>query len=151
MLKKLKSCLTRVSSILWCKRRSGKFRSLTFTLTLAFIVLCSMCLVFSTGLSMYKNYENTSRIIGNQQQLIAREAANTVQGFLQEKFIVLEVASSIGNFENIGNLERKTALEKLLGANPAFRQVAFLNTVGNEVSRVYRASNLELSGLTGET
>jgi len=149
MLKKL--FLSRVFSILWRKGKAGKFRSLTFTLTLAFVGLSSLCLVFSTGLSMYKNYDNTSRIISNQQQLIAKEAANTVQGFLQEKLTVLVAASNIGNLDSGGNLERKTTLEKLLGTDLAFRQVAFLNTGGKEVSRVYRASNLELSGLTGET
>ncbi|MDP3732553.1 MAG: PAS domain S-box protein [Candidatus Omnitrophota bacterium] len=117
-------------------------RSLTVTLAVAFLTLNATILLITTSLGIYFNFQNQRKLVATQQQLIAKEAANTVKGFVQEKFGVLEAAGSIGNLAVAPPEKQKLVLEKLLGIESAFRQIALLNAQGEELLRVSRLSNL---------
>lgn len=131
-------------------RQKIGFRSLQATLTLTFILLGSTFLVVTSCISMLNNYRNSQRIVADQQQLIAKEAANVVNDFLQEKYTFLNVASGIGALDLDVYTRQKTVLEKLMGYEASFRQLAIFNANGREVAKITRASGLELSQLTAE-
>lgn len=131
-------------------RQKIGFRSLQATLTLTFILLGSTFLVVTSCISMLNNYRNSQRIVADQQQLIAKEAANVVNDFLQEKYTFLNVASGIGALDLDVYTRQKTVLEKLMGYEASFRQLAIFNANGREVAKVTRASDLKLPQLTAE-
>ncbi|HHU52104.1 MAG TPA: methyl-accepting chemotaxis protein [Firmicutes bacterium] len=131
-------------------RQKIGFRSLQATLTLTFILLGSTFLVVTSCISMLNNYRNSQRIVADQQQLIAKEAANVVNDFLQEKYTFLNVASGIGALDLDVYTRQKTVLEKLMGYEASFRQLAIFNANGREVAKITRASDLKLPQLTAE-
>jgi methyl-accepting chemotaxis protein len=129
-------------------KQTRKFRSLTVTLAAAFLALSLVVLLIASGLQTYSNFQTQQKVVSSQQQLIAQDAANTVRSFFQEKFILLEAAVSRGSLVNTRQEERKLALERLLGHEPAFRQLVLLDAQGQEVVRVSRQSNLVVCNLT---
>ncbi len=139
-----------VSLSLKLKRKNKKFRSLTSTLTAAFLGLSAIVLFITSSISMYSNFKNNRNIIAGQQQLIAREAADTVKVFIQEKIRVLSVAAYIGNFENSTATEWSITLSRLLGMEPSFRHLTLLNPQQQELYTLSRTSNQTLTKLTPE-
>ncbi len=123
-------------------KKTENFRSLTVTVAIAFLTLSAVVLVISSSLNMYSSFRNQRKIINGQQQHIARDAANTVEGFIREKFSMLEVVASRGNLVIIPQEEQKPVLEKLLGLEPVFRQLVLLNAQKEELLRVSRLSKL---------
>ena len=73
--------------------------------------------------------------------LIAQDAGNTVASSIQEKFSVLETAAEFGNPITADSKTKQSILESLLGLQPAFRQLAMLNTSGRQVSQISRQSS----------
>ncbi len=124
------------------KKESRNFRSLTVTLAVAFLALSSSVLMIAICLDIYFSFQTQREVITSMQQLIAREAANTAEGFIQEKFSVLEVSSTLGSLANEQRGEQKLILEKLLGAEPAFRKIVLLDTEKRELAKVSRMSGL---------
>ncbi|MDZ7261449.1 MAG: cache domain-containing protein [candidate division KSB1 bacterium] len=117
-------------------------KSLRVTLTVAFLALSVVVLLITSSLTMYFNFRNQQKLIANEQQLIAQHAANTVRSFVQEKLSELEATVHLGNLVTIRQAEQKTVLEKLLGFDPAFRQLLLINTQKQELAKVSRLSNL---------
>ncbi|HBL35185.1 MAG TPA: hypothetical protein DDZ55_00090, partial [Firmicutes bacterium] len=132
------------------KRKTMKFRSLTSTLTVGFLGLSAIVLFITSSISMYSNFKNNRNIIAGQQQLIAREAADTVKVFIQEKIRVLSVAAYIGNLENSTATEWSITLSRLLGMEPSFRHITLLNPQQQELYTLSRTSNQTLTKLTPE-
>ncbi|MFA5292365.1 MAG: ATP-binding protein [Phycisphaerae bacterium] len=122
-----------------------KFRSLTVTLAIAFLALSAVVLLISNSLQIYFNLGTQRNMVAGQQKLIAQEAANTVRAFIQKKSDLLKTAAGLGSLTNSTEAEQKLVMEKLLGFEPAFRQLVLLNTKEEELLRESRLSNL-LSG-----
>lgn len=120
--------------------KKRKFRSLTVTLAIAFLALNAVVLLIANCLNIYFNLKNQQKLIANQQQLIAQNAANAVKGFIQEKFGTLEAAASLGKLAVAHEEEQKTVMEKQLGLEPAFRQLVLFDTQEREILRVSRLS-----------
>ena len=139
-----------VSLSLKLRRNTKKFRSLTSTLTVGFLGLSAIVLFITSSISMYSNFKNNRNIIAGQQQLIAREAADTVKVFIQEKIRVLSVAAYIGNLENSTATEWSITLSRLLGMEPSFRHITLLNPQQQELYTLSRTSNQTLTKLTPE-
>ena len=100
-----------------------------------------MILLVNGGLAAFTNYLSYQDTLSARQLLIAQNAGNTVTSSIQEKFSVLETAVEFGN-PVTANLEtRQTILESLLGLQPAFRQLALLNTTGRQVAQISRQSS----------
>jgi methyl-accepting chemotaxis protein len=129
-------------------RKTRKFRSLTFTLAVSFLFLSLILLIIITGVNVYFNFISQQKLINNQQQLIARDAAIEVNGFIQEKFNVLKEASDIGDLVESDQNKQELVLQKLLGLEPSFRQLVVLDLQGEKISRVSRLSSLMSSKLT---
>jgi PAS domain S-box-containing protein len=125
--------------------KARKFRSLTVTLAIAFLALSVVVLLIANSLSTYFSFQNQQKLIINEQRFIAQNAANTVKSFVQGKFDVLKTAAGLGNLIASSQQEQKLILEKLLGCEPAFRQLVLFNSQEQELIRDSRLSNL-LSG-----
>jgi two-component system sensor histidine kinase/response regulator len=130
--------------------KTRKFRSLTVTLAISFLALSAIVLLIASSLDMYFNFRSQENLVATQQQLIAQDAANSVKGFIQKKFEVLQTANSIGNLAIVSQEDQKLVLDKLLGLEPAFRQLILLNTQERELQRVARVSKMALDQSTGK-
>jgi len=123
-------------------KKVRNFRSLTVTLAIAFLTLSAVVLLNVSSSDMYFNFQNQRKLVTGQQRLIAQDAADTVKSFIQEKFSILEAAASLGSLAALSQEEQKPVLEKLLGLEPAFRQLVLLNAQEEELLRVSRLSKL---------
>ncbi len=129
------------------KEKTRNFQSLTVTLAVAFLVLSAAILLVIGSLNMYNDFQNQRAALSDHQQLIAKEATNTVRSFVQEKFSVLNTAASLSGLLSIRQEEQKVVLEKLLGLEPAFRQLVLLNAQEQVLVRVSRLSTAFLDKL----
>ena len=126
-------------------KKNKKFRSLSFTSAIAFLILIAVVLSISNGLQIYFDARTQRHLIAGRQNLIAEKAANTVRNFTDSKFDILKTAARVSDFVIFENNRQKLILEKLLGLEAAFRQVVLLDTNKQELARSSRLSNL-LSG-----
>jgi len=126
-------------------KKSSKVRSLTVTLAISFLALSGIVLLIASSLDIYFNFRSQQNLVIAQQRLIAQEAANSVKGFIQKKFEILQTANSIGDLAISSHEQQKLVLDKLLGLEPAFRQLILLNAQDRELQRVARVSKLALS------
>jgi methyl-accepting chemotaxis protein len=123
-------------------KKKRNLRSFTVTLAIAFLALSATVLVIASSLDIYFSLQTQREVIAEQQQLIARDAAKDVSGFIQEKFSVLEAASSIGDVVNAPHEQQDLILNKLLGLEPSFRQLILLDAGGQELIRASRLSGM---------
>jgi methyl-accepting chemotaxis protein len=122
-------------------KKARNFRSLTVTLAIAFLVLSLAVLLIASGLEVYFNLQTQEKVVDNQLQLIAKDSANTVKGFVQEKFSILDATVNLGNMVDASQKEQKLVLDKLLGIEPAFRQLVVLDMQRQERVRISRLSS----------
>ena len=92
--------------------RTKKFRSLTVTLAIAFLALGAITLLISGSLQIYFNFQSQRQVIAGHQQSIARDAAQTVADFIEEKFTMLKTAGRLDYLIDGNSQEQKVALEK---------------------------------------
>jgi len=123
-------------------------RSLTVTLAVAFLSLSMAVLSVAGSLQIFFNFQTQRVILASKQQLIAREAANTVTSFILEKFSVLDAAVKLGIPTHAAPQEQKQVLDSLLGLEPAFRQVVLLDVQGHELVKTSRLSQMASGQLT---
>ncbi len=124
-------------------------RSLVTTLATAFFALSFVTLLLYGSFAVFTNIRAHQNTISAQQLAIAQDASKTVAGFIQEKFGVLETAVEFINPAATTKATQQTLLETLLGHQSAFRQIALLNTSGQQTAGISRISS-ELSPLFKE-
>lgn len=124
------------------------FRSLTTTLVLAFITLIVIIILISSCLNIYFRLQTQEEVIDSQQQLIAQKAADSVSNYVLQKFSELESGARLGNLGTASLEEEEVSLEKLLGLDPAFRQLVLLDTQGQQTAKKSRLSSFASSKLT---
>ncbi len=129
-------------------KKTMQFRSLTVSLAMAFLTLILAILLIATVFEIYFSFQTQRKVIARQQHLIAKDAANTVKVFVQEKIRVLYAAVSIGKLLDNPGKGQRLVLEKLIGLEPAFRQLSLLDRQGEEVKRYSRLSSFMTSRLT---
>ena len=114
------------------------FRSLTVSLGIAFLLLNFGILFVVNTLSTYFNYRTQQSLIINQQNFIAREAANAVKGFIWEKISVLATAARLIDPAGIadGTTDRQS-FGRLFG-ELSFRQLLALGLDGREIVKISR-------------
>lgn len=120
--------------------KKKNLRSLTVTLALAFFALIVVVLLISSSLNIYFRLQTQEKVIADQQEHIAEDAANTVKNFIQEKFTLLKATASFSNLTAAQKEEQELALARLLRVEPAFRQSVLLDTQEQELVRVSRLS-----------
>jgi signal transduction histidine kinase len=118
-----------------------KFRSLTVTLALAFLAISAVVLLITNSLQIYFNFNAQHNIIASQQRLITQEAANTVKSFIQGKLDTLKIAASF-SYLTASSEQEKLVLGKLLGCEPAFRQIVLFDSNERELMKDSRLSSL---------
>ena len=123
-------------------KKKRNLRSLTVTLAVAFLALSAASLSISTSLDFYFTIQAQRGYIADQQQLIAKDAANTVKGFIQEKFSVLEAVSGISDVVGAPREQQELVLNKLIGLEPSFRQLVLIDAGGKELMRASRLSGI---------
>ncbi|MFT3894797.1 MAG: cache domain-containing protein [Anaerolineales bacterium] len=116
-------------------------RSLTYTLTIAFITLSLVALVADGIFALYTNLARQQEYIATQQQLIARQANEAVGGFFEEKYRSMESTTKIVALSNGTIKDRELILDSLLATQPSFRQMALLDESGMIAAQ---ASNVAL-------
>lgn len=114
--------------------------SLRVTLGLAFLALSAVLLIITGSLNMYNNFSTNKKVVTDQQELIAKDAANIVKSYIQEKLGKLEVAAAIGDLDSATYEEQKLVFEMLFGLEPAFRQLFLLDHQGKELCKISRLS-----------
>lgn len=129
------------------KEKPKMTRSLARTLSLAFLGLTWAALLIAYIPQMYLLVQQGNRAISSEQQSIAQEAANTVADFFQVKFDVLETTARLGDFALASRQDQEKTLASLLGLQPAFRQLAFLDTRGQEQIKTSRLSRVASGNL----
>ncbi|GEM_PF-629410 len=122
--------------------KTVKFRSLTLILAIAFVSLSFLVLLISSGLELYFSYNNQKKQVIAQQQLIAREAANSVKSFIQKKIEILQAAVILGHLTSPNQEEQTLVMDKLLGLDPSFRKLVLFDINGHEIYRASRISRL---------
>ena len=120
------------------KKQRTYFRSLAVTLAISFSALIMVALIIASILQMFFSFQSQEKILITNQNLVAKNTANTVENFIHEKFIILEAISKRRNLTNISEKEQKASLERLIGLEPAFRQLLLLNQKEREMTRVSR-------------
>ncbi|HJW97152.1 MAG TPA: cache domain-containing protein, partial [archaeon] len=121
-------------------KKGRNFRSLTVTLAIAFLALSAVVLLIASGLELYFNLQTQQQIIIGQQRLIAQDAASTVRSFIQDKFSMMESTASVSSLAADSKEQQKNILDKLLGREPSFRQLALLDSQNRKLVEVSRLS-----------
>lgn len=111
-------------------------------LATAFLILSLTVLTISSGMALFYSYQAQRQFVADRQQLIARQAANTVASFIEQKLSELDAAATLGIRASVSPEEQQVSLNNLLGLDPAFRHVALLSLQGQEVAWVSRLSKL---------
>lgn len=131
-------------------KKARNLKSLTIILVVAFLALSAVVILIPTSLNIYFSLQAQQKAIGANQKLIAKDAADTVKGFIMDKFEKLQSGVKIGDISVASQEDQKIILEKLIGIEPAFRQLLLLDSQGNELVKVSRLSSFVISQLTEE-
>ena len=126
------------------KNTDGKFRSLKISLAIAFLSLSVFVLLISSCIELYFDFKSSEKAISFQQQFMAQKAADAVKNYIEKKIDILQTAVSTGNLASASPYDQKLAMNKLLGIEPAFRQLILLDKYGTETQRVSRISGYSL-------
>lgn len=101
-----------------------------------------VALLIASSLQMYFSFQAQQKILLTNQKLIAKNTANTVENFVRDKFNTLEAASRRRNLVILPKDEQEATLDRFMGLEPAFRQLALLNKQAIETAKVSRTAAL---------
>ena len=131
-------------------RKPGATRSLTATLIIAFLALSLVTLFVSSGLQIVSSLATQQEAVARNLQLTAQDAAKTVNSFIQDKFSLLTTAVQLTSLTSAPPAEQRQILEKMLGRDLAFRQLAVLDPQDQEQIQVSRLSQATAPHLTDQ-
>ncbi|MHC1742728.1 MAG: PAS domain S-box protein [Syntrophobacteraceae bacterium] len=114
--------------------------SLTVTLALAFFALSVSVLMIAGGFQLYSHIQTQQKAVSGFQELIAKDAAEKVNDFIQAKLGTLETAIWVANPDGATHPEQRELLRSLLGLQPALGRLTLLNADGRETARASRQS-----------
>jgi PAS domain S-box-containing protein len=124
--------------------------SLTTILWHAFVALSAGALLISGGLQLFSHFRTQEIAVFSNQRLIAQDAAKAVTNFVQEKFSILETSVWLTNPDKVPQGQQTQILQSLLGFQPAFRRLAWLNPQGQTLGLASRLSLEASGGLTDQ-
>jgi hypothetical protein len=120
--------------------KNAYYKSLAASLTFSFSALIMIALLVACSLQMYVNYNTQKELLIANQELIAKNTANTVTNTIREKYNLLSAASKHKDLTELQENEITLTLERLMGIEPAFRQITIFNMHKEEMTRVSRLS-----------
>lgn len=138
------------SSFIYMEKKRNFFKSITFTLIIAFFLLNLFVRLVSSFVDLLMTFRTQQRLVANEQHLIANNAASAVKTFISEKYSILKASVRVGNISSGEKDELKITIERLLGLDPSFRQLTILDINGEELVRTSRLSDKIPLRLTGE-
>jgi len=124
-------------------------RSLTTTLTLAFLAVSVAVLVISGGLQALSNISTQQEAVSGKLQIIAQGASQSVSSFIQDKFSIMKTVVKVANLTTLP-AEQQQTLDSLMGREPSFRRLAFLNAQDQELMQSSRLSQQASSSLADQ-
>jgi GAF domain-containing protein/HAMP domain-containing protein len=127
-----------------------KTRSLTTTLAISFFSLSALVLLISSSLQILLSIQAQQAEIKERQQLIAQDAGKSVSSFIERRFNTMETAAEFSNLATASYQERITALQGMLGIDPAFKQINMLNSGAFQQAFVSRTSQTATSQFTSQ-
>jgi methyl-accepting chemotaxis protein len=130
--------------------RPQKARSLVTILAIAIAAQAVGALLFSGAVQALANYLNRQTAISQEQQTIADQVSQKVVGFVDEKFSVLEAAVEFSDPLASTSEEQKILLDKLLGLQISFKQLALLNAGGRQLALASRRSLTQSDQFTAQ-
>jgi GAF domain-containing protein len=128
-------------------RKPRTSRGLATTLAIAFLALSVAVLLVASGFETFFSIQTQRETIADRQKHIAQDAANTVAGFVQEKFSVLDTAAKFSDPGSTSQEEQAGVLANLLGLEPAFRHLVLLDSQGRELAKSTRISEAAAGNL----
>ncbi len=117
-----------------------RFRSLAATMAISFSTLIMVILFITSVLQMYLSFHAQRNFLKINQRLIAINTADAVDAFIHDKFIMLETASRRRDLTVLSEKEQEENLERLMGLEPAFRQLALFNSYETEIIKASRTA-----------
>ena len=102
-------------------------RSLTASLTAAFLALSAVVLLVSSGIQTYNNIRTQQEIIFGEQKLTAQTACQAVANFVRNHVEILETATRLLDLHQISLEDQRQNLQTLIGLRSSFKQVALLD------------------------
>jgi GAF domain-containing protein/HAMP domain-containing protein len=132
-------------------RKPKTSRSLAATFAMAFVPLSLAAMLIAYLPQFLFFLQARYGGVYSEQQTTAYKAASAVAGFLQEEFSVLETAVSLGDPVSTSQEEQKGVLGRLIGLQPAFRQLVLLDSQEQELAKVSRLSQTASGRLTDRT
>ncbi|MBN2009015.1 HAMP domain-containing protein [candidate division KSB1 bacterium] len=129
------------------EQSAKQFHSLTRTLKIAFFLVIAIVMLIFSSFELYFSYQTQQKVIDGQLQLIVKEAAEQVSYYIDDKFKQLETIAYVGGLATAGSESQEMLLEKLLGSEIAFRQIAIRNKNSQKILKVSRLSGLSVSQL----
>lgn len=120
-------------------KKLSRFQSLHATLAFSLLALSLTVLVLATLLQIFFNFRTQRNLISSQQGLIARSAANTVSGFIAEKFRALDQAADINSLADSED-RRPLVLNRLLGRDQSLQSLYLIDGEGRELFKASRSA-----------
>jgi len=106
--------------------------------------------MISGVLQTLSNLATQQEAVAGKLELIAQNASQPVNSFIQAKFSILETAARLTNLMKITPDEQQQVLDNLLGRDAAFRQVVVLNVQDQETAQAARLSQQAAGSLAGQ-
>lgn len=124
------------------KSRQGSSQSLATMLALALIGLSVVAMAFTAGPQLVTAVQAQEDALASEQQLAAMEAATAVHDYTEQRFRMLAIAGRVSNLATAQQATQIEVLQRLLGIEPSFMQLAIIDPDGRPVVTVARlASN----------
>lgn len=121
-------------------KKPGSPRSLSATLAIAFFTLSIVAILLSGAFLLYSSLRAQQEAIGTNLNLVARDAAQLVSSFFQDKFGALETLAAVITPTQANAAQDRDYLQSLLGSQPGFRQLSILDPQAHEIARASRVS-----------
>jgi GAF domain-containing protein/HAMP domain-containing protein len=115
-------------------------RSLTTTLAVSFFSLSALVLLLSSSLQIALTIQTQQQEIEDTHLHTAEDAVENVGNFIEDKFSIIQIAVEFSEPITASPTDRTTALQTMLGLDPAFKQIVLLDDRGRQLAFVSRAS-----------
>lgn len=112
--------------------------SLAVTLGTIFVLLSVLSLLVVGLFLLLLNFQTEQKLIAQQQQFVAFDAAQKVSTFITQRLDALEVAVQISHPFSRSPAEQDQFLQDLLTLQPALRVVGLVNVEGQEIAKQSR-------------
>jgi putative methionine-R-sulfoxide reductase with GAF domain len=129
------------------EEKPKRSRSLAFLLSTSFLRISLTALIIAYIPQAIIFIQSELNRIEAEQNAIAKNAANQVTNFVQEKFTDLELTASLVDPGSYSQEEQVSVLTRLLAQQSPFRSVILLNRNGRELAHSTRFSEAEVIGL----